>query len=404
MKNKIIALTLIVCMLIPLTGCGSDRKDKLVLALRAGTYSDVIKSCLADFETQNSITCEVLELSEDDLHNNVINDSARKTGSYDLCMVDGSWVMEYINEGVLADLTSLGYSLDADIIPATTSICVSDGKTYLAPYYGNVTVMLFNRKSMESMDVDPSTVTSLNDLMDVCKKSSLNGHGGFAYRGDTENNIVVDFLPVLRAFGGWVVDENNNPTVNTSEFTRAMEFYIELCKTGTALNKDALIKDIEDGKQLVAVGWPGWHNPETSKDSDYLPFPARWTEESKDFNSNIYGVWTLGIPANSTRKEDACKLLEYLMDKSVQKRSVAFGGVPCRYSVLKDPGILAVEPHFEAICTALENGIYRPVIREWPRFYTILGTEMKKMMNGSISVADGLKLAQESLEALMSVK
>ncbi|MBP5185167.1 MAG: extracellular solute-binding protein [Lachnospiraceae bacterium] len=404
MKKRIIALALVFCMLLPLAGCGSKQKEKLVLALRAGTYSDVVKYCLDDFEALNNVQCEVVELSEDELHSVLLSAPSKKGASYDLCMVDGSWVMEFINENVLTDLSALGYMLDDDIISATTTICVKDGKTYLAPYYGNVTVMLFNAESAKAVGVDPNSITSLDALLGFCKQASQKGLGGFVYRGDTENDIVVDFLPILRAFGGWVIDDNNRPTVNTFEFTRAMEFYIELCKTGAPLSKENLIQDIEAGKQLAAVGWPGWFNPETSKNSDYIPFPGKRAEESRNFNSNIYGIWTLGIPEKSTHKESACKLLSYLMDKEVQKKTVAVGGVPCRYSVLKDPAVLEQEPHFETICTALENGIYRPVIREWPRFYAILGAEMKKMMDGSISVSEGLKLAQESLEALMGSK
>ena len=145
MKKKITCLFLTVCMLLLGTGCSDGaRANKLVLALRAGTYSEVIKACIGEFEKKNGIKCEIVEMSEDDLHSYILNDSVRKKGSYDLCMVDSSWVSEYVDEGVLSDLGELGYSLDDDIIPATTTICVQNGKTYLGPYYGNVTVMMLN--------------------------------------------------------------------------------------------------------------------------------------------------------------------------------------------------------------------------------------------------------------------
>ncbi len=402
MTKKMTALILILCFVLPLWGCGnSAHTDKLVLALRAGAYADVIKACLPEFEAEHGITCEVLEYTEDDLHKNVLNDCVRRNGSYDLCMVDGSWVMEYLNEEALADLSALGYTLDSDIIPATTTICIQDGKTYLAPYYGNVTVMLYNSKTAAELGIDPADITSLDALLALCEKSSQAQKGGFCFRGDTENNIVVDFLPILRAFGGWVVDSNNNPTVNTTEFANALEFYQKLTKTGGSLAKDELIKGIDAGKMVAAVGWPGWYNAETSSSSDYIAFPGKATEDGQHYNSNIYGIWTLGIPSNCTNKELACELLSYLMDKEVQKKTVENGGVPCRYSVLQDPDILAKNSHFATICTALENGIYRPVMEEWTRFYTILGEEMKKIMSGQESISDGLKLAQDALEAMM---
>ncbi len=400
MKKRLLSVLLVMCMVFAMTGCAGKHTDKLVLALRAGTYSDVIKSCLADFEAENGITCEVLELSEDDLHSYILDDSVRMNGEYDLCMVDSSWVAEYIHEGVLTDLGELGYSFDDDIIPATTTICVRDGKTYLVPYYGNVTVMMYNRTVADEMGYTEDDIESIDDILELCTKSALNNNGGFVYRGDTENNIVVDFLPVLCAYGGWVVDENNNPTVDTPEFAAAMEMYLELAKTGGALAKNDLISSIEEGKMTVAVGWPGWYDT-ASVNSDYMAFPGKASDGSNSYNSNIYGIWTLGIPSNSTNKEMAAELLTYLMDKDVQKGTIKDGGVPCRYSCLNDPEEIAQDPHLPVICNALENGVYRPVMQEWPRFYSILGTEMMKIMAGQTDIEDGLSVAQAELEAMM---
>ena len=405
MKRKILSLVLVIAMILSLTGCGGDvHKDKLVLALRSGTYSEVIKACLADFEAEHGITCEVLELSEDDLHSHILNDTVSSSGAYDLCMVDGSWVAEFISEGVLADLGDLGYSFDDDIIPATTAICVQNGKTYLVPYYGNVTVMMYNKSVAADLGLAEDSFSSLTDLEKFCRQSELVGKGGFVYRGDTDNNIVVDFLPILRAFGGWVVDDNNRPSVNTPEFNDAMSFYKELTGTGGALTQDELIKAIESGRMVAAVGWPGWYSATDNVNMDYTAFPGKAAEGKTGYNANIYGIWTLGIPSNCTNKPLAAELLTYLMDKDVQKSTVQNGGVPCRYSSLNDPELVADNPHLPIICTALENGIYRPVISEWPRFYAILGNEMKRIMSNEVSVSDGLNVAQQELETMMSGK
>ena len=403
MKRKIIAVLLILVMLLSFGGCGEKHTDKLVLAVRSGTYATVIKQCIPAFEQAKGISCEVVELSEDDLHNNVLNDSVRRNGAYDVVMVDSSWIMEYVSEEVLADLGALGYSLDSDIIPATTTVCIQNGKTYLAPFYGNVTVMMYNSKILSDLGYNSSDVDTLDELLASCEKAQKAGYGGFVYRGDTENNVVVDFLPILCAFGGWVIDNNNKPTVNTTAFANAMEYYLKLVKTGGKLKKDELIPAIESGKMVTAVGWPGWYNTD-NKQTDYGAFPGKVSENSQSYNSNIYGIWMIGVTENSTNKEMAVELLKHLMDKDVQKSTVESGGVPCRYSTLKDTEVLKIEPHFKDICTALENGVYRPIMQEWPRFYTILGGEMMKILNGNVSVSDGLRVAQEELEALMKTR
>ena len=90
------------------------------------------------------------------------------------------------------------------------------------------------------------------------------------------------------------------------------------------------------------------------------------------------------------------------MDPKVQKSTVAYGGVPCRYSSLKDPDILLQFPQYEPVCQALEGGVYRPIMAEWTDFYTILGTEMDLMIKGEKSVDQGLAEAQHKLEEMLS--
>ena len=221
--KKLLATALALTMALSMTACGGGNNQssgdggsdggttELSLILRAGTYADVIKECLPAFEEEHNVTCTVQELSESDLYSGIALDAINAEGSYDLCMVDGSWMAEFTENGVLANLSDLGYSLDDDIIPATTSICYVDDDVYLAPYYGNVTVLMFNKANVEAAGYSADTIQSLDDILKICQQAKADGKNGFIYRGDGQNNLVVDFLPILLSYGGWVVDDNNQP-------------------------------------------------------------------------------------------------------------------------------------------------------------------------------------------------
>ena len=390
-------------MILSLCGCGSGntKKDKLTIAVRSGIYAEVIKKCIPGFEEETGITCEIVEFSEEELRENLLNDSVNKNGIYDLCMIDGSWVAEFMAGGILTDLSEKGYSFDDDIIPATTSICISNDDIYLVPYYVNVTVLMYNKNVASELGYEESDIDSLDDIVKYSLLAQENGYGGFACREDSENNTVVDFLPILRSFGGWVVDEDNKPTVNSEEFRKALELYLFLIENGKTASKEEIIDGIENGDISVAIGWPGWCDPGVNVNTEYISIPGKVSDDSVIYNSNIYGIWDLGIPANCTDKDSALLLLEYLMDPDVQRQTVPYGGIPCRYSILNDPEMLSLNPHLEEICEALDNGIYRPVIKEWPVFYAILGEKMKKIIDGELSLDEGLLLAQTELEVLM---
>jgi ABC-type glycerol-3-phosphate transport system substrate-binding protein len=410
--KKITSIILTMAMVFSTAACGSggsknqstvdpETAPHITLALRSGIYADAIESCLVEFEEENQVICDVLKLGEEELHTGITDDAANSEGAYDLCMVDGSWMAEFTSKNILLNLSEQGYELDSDIIEATKTICYKDGNVYLAPYYGNVTVLLYNRSVVHKAGFDGSQLTSLEAMKTVCEKAKKSGNFGFMYRGDSENNYVVDFLPILLSYGGWVVDENNKPTVNTPEFKEAMEFYLELIKTGKAESRDNLIMAIANGAAAMAVGWPGWYTPTAKSSSDYIALTGKATDDSVAYNANVYGIWTIGIPKNSANKDISIKLLKYLMDPEVQKATIEAGGVPCRYSCLTDPEVLKENPPFEAVFEALENGVYRPVMEEWPDFYKILGSEMGKIISGAKTVDEGLQDAQTQLDELL---
>ena len=380
----------------------SQAPTKLTLILRGGTYGEVIKAALPEFEKANNCTCEVLELAFDELHTKIALDAVNKQGAYDLCMVDGSWMAEFTANKVLANLSEMGYSFDDDIIPATTSICKVDDSIYLAPYFGNVTVLLYNKQLIADAGYKPEDIDTFADVMDIATKAHEAGKLGFIVRGGSGDNIVSDFIPHLLAYGGWVVDENNKPTVNTDAFKAAFTNYIELYKQGDTMDKDDIVAAIDSGSAAMAIGWPGWYVPTADSAASYTVIPTKLTDTDTAKNTSMYGVWTIGVCNNSQNKELTLKLLEYLMDKDVQLASIENGGVPCRFSCLQNTDVLATHPQLATVCSALQSGVYRPVIEQWSEFTNTLGTEMDSVIQGTKTMDQGLADAQAALEALMS--
>ena len=386
-------------------GSTSGEPTKMTLILRGGAYGESLEASLAPFEAEHNVDIEVMLMSFDDLHTGIALDAVNEVGTYDLCMVDGSWMAEFTENGVLANLSEMGYSFDDDIIPATTTICKVGEDIYLAPYYGNVTVMMYNKQLLADAGYAPEDIDSFADLMDIAQKTKAadSNKNGFLIRGGSADNILSDFLPHLVVHGGWVVDENNNPTVDTPEFKAAMQEYLDLYALGSTLDKDDIVASVTSGETALAQIWPGWYTPTADGPANYTTIPTKLTDDSAPVDAvALQGVWCIGIPDNAPHKDLALELLEYVMSPEVQLASIENNGVPCRYSCLTDSTVLETYPHLQTVCGALETGVYRPVIEEWTEFTNILGTEMDNIIQGTKTMDEALAYAQEQLEQLMA--
>ena len=62
--------------------------------------------------------------------------------------------------------------------------------------------------------------------------------------------------------------------------------------------------------------------------------------------------------------------------------------------------LLSQNPHYAAICDALENGTYRPIMTDWIAFYTILGEQLQRILDGEVTLEEGLYSAQLRLNVL----
>ena len=419
--KKLLTLVLALAMTLSLAACGggsdttatdggsgdsgSGEPTKMTLILRGGAYGESLQAMLEPFAEEHNVEFEVLLQEFDALHTGIALDAVNETGTYDLCMVDGSWMAEFTANGVLANLSEMGYSFDDDIIPATTSICMVDDDIYLAPYYGNVTVMMYNKQLLADAGYAPEDIDSFQDIQDIAQKTRAadSSKNGFLIRGGSADNILSDFLPHLVVHGGWVVDENNNPTVDTPEFRAAMEGYLALYNVGGTLDKDDIVASVTSGETAMAQIWPGWYTPTADGPADYITIPTKLTDDGQDMGAvALQGVWCIGIPDNAPHKDLALELLEYVMSPEVQLASIEENGVPCRFSCLTDPTVLETYPHLETVCGALETGVYRPVIEEWTQFTNILGTEMDNIIQGTKTMDEALSYAQEQLEQLMA--
>ena len=370
----------------------------LTVALLSGAWAEAVRAELPAFEQGNHVVCEVRELSRDELHDAL----AGGTADCDLIMVHSSGMPEFRRSNALASLSALGYRPDGDFVPAVMDIC-ADGSTYsLAPWYANATVLLCNKQSLIASGSSTDRIQSLQNLLSVCKAAKQRGEIGFAYHQTHEERVTLDFLPILRSFDGWFVDQNGKPSIYTKKFQDAVNFFLELTATGKALTNSDLLSAVDSGRAAVGFIRSDWYPLSPKSAATYISFPGKETSGGEPHATGTCTLWGLGIPAGSQHPEKAERLLEYLTNPNIQRNFLSSGLTPCRYSVLQDPELQKSYPHYAKLCTALEQSRYVPSLTEWPEMCDILGEELWKVMAGRKKVTEALDDAQKRAEALLA--
>ena len=406
--SKIIFIC-IFCILLSLVGCkspqehslnNSKRKESITVAARDGSHTEIINAVKDKFEKDNNCTVNIVSLSADDLRSTIIDDAVNKEGLYDVIMIDDPLMPEYIEKGVLWNLTQLGYSDDEDFVEKSRLLGKEPyplGATYALPFSGNVQLIFYN----QDVTGPNPPLDNWEDILSVCQRAKSDGYNGYIIRGQSGNPIVSDFLPVMWAFGGELFDEAGQVVINSPHVKEALEFYSSLYGTGENYDKNALTDAISKGNAAIALGWPSWFITGNGPAASIAPIPGKKSASADPCATGEIGNWLMGVTANSTNPQLALKLAIYLTSEEVQREALNYGGIPTRKSIFKDSEVLSQYPYFEQIYNGTNNSRVRPRTTKWSKIEEVFGAELVKFINGEQSADETLTNSQEKIEAIV---
>ena len=375
---------------------------KLTLVLRAGSYTDVLKALAPAFEEENNCTIEILDLDFSDMYQKIALDSQNAQDAYDVIMVDGSWFTEFLDSGVLADLSAMGYTLDDDFIEGTTKGGLDEaGNVYCIPFFGNVQLFYYNKEVLAEYghETPPSDWQS---VLELAQEINADGTYGFVARAQAGENIVTDVNPLVLSAGGQILDAKNNVTVNSAEYKQALETYLQLIEAGQIMAKDDIVAAVNNGTAAMSLIWPGWYTPGENEPTSFALMPNKMTPDGEEHDSAWYGLWYLGVTGNSQNKELALKFIQYATSAASEIETVQYGLTPIRHSPYQDASVLEQVPQLSIVYEALQHGVYRPAVTQWTDITNTLGTELDNAAQGAKTVEQALVDAQTACEAVMA--
>ncbi|MGO3327127.1 ABC transporter substrate-binding protein [Gordonia sp. (in: high G+C Gram-positive bacteria)] len=420
------------------TGCSGagalfgDSDRQITVAMVSNSQMQDAVELSSQFTEETGIDVKFVTLSENEARAKITASVATGGGEFDVVMISNYETPMWGEYGWLVDLTpymndSPGYDAD-DFIPTLKTALSYDGNMYAAPFYGESSFLMYNKKMLADKGVTLPTDPTWPQVAEAAAKLDTDKVAGICLRGKPGwGEVIAPLSTVINAYGGRWYDEDWNAQFDSPQVRDAVQFYVDTVrKYGEA---GAASSGFQECSNLLAQGQTAmWYdatsavsvleNKDESSiagDVGYLPAPSM----AKGGNGWLY-TWSLGIPTSSDKHDDAWKFIEWMTSKDYMKYVVDKKGpesVPpgSRLSTYEIPAVKEASAPYSAQMLSAMNAAdqtrptLEPVPYEGIQFLSIpefqdLGTRVSQQISaaiaGQITVDEALAQSQKYAEVV----
>jgi multiple sugar transport system substrate-binding protein len=369
-----------------------------------------LRAIIDDFEAQNSgIKVTLVSGPYANTRDQIVVGAASGTLS-DVVGLDGAWVNDLAKQNAIAGLDGLmaASGFDASQVAAIIKV---NANSYMFPVASFVYPVFVNLDLLEEAGVDgmPTTRTEFVEAARKLTDASKNRYGWVLPLSlQSPNGIQNDVMSWVWASGKSMLkdgkpDLTNEDVVGTLEFVQSM--YDEgLISPGAFAKKEQdKVEEFVNGRVAMMVDSLAHINLIRERNPDLkFGITALPAVDGYDGARGLpYASWGIGVSEHSPHKEEAFKLVAYLMSPEVNARLVsianAFPG-----NVNAEPDFVASDELFGTAFKIFQNGylanefVGLPVAEELMRQ---LGVEVQEMLEGNQTAAEAAAKAQAKWEA-----
>ncbi|MCU1635283.1 MAG: putative transporter-binding protein precursor [Cryobacterium sp.] len=307
---------------------GSDGPVTLTLATVNNPQMKDMEELKGTFEADHpDIKVNFIQMEENDLRDAVTKDVATQGGQYDIVTVGSYEVPIWGQNNWLVDLKPLladdaDYDVE-DILPPVKDALTVDDSLYAVPFYGESSFLMYNKEILDAAGVTISDHPTWQEVADAARAVDNGDIVGICLRGKPGwGELFAPLTTVVQTFGGNWFDEDWNATVDSPEFTEAVQFYTDLVKD--AGESDPVSTGFTECLNLFTQGKAAfWYDATSAAGSvespdlsgvagkvGYVHAPVVKTEES-----GWLWAWNLAIPNTSQKQEAALEFVKWATSK-----------------------------------------------------------------------------------------
>lgn len=277
--------------------------------LPEGFLDDVV----ANYEKETGVKVELLTAPWADTKTAITAGATNGTIA-DIISVDGAWLSEFTDMGILADVEAAG--VDSSL---ASDIWEVDGTKYVVPVNNFAYPMYVNMDILAEAGVS-EIPTTWSELIDACKKISDAGKSAFALNLGTTNANGIQ-----NVFGGtgWasgiaLKDESGAYKTEGNEDLKALaELFKKLYDDGSlypgmsTLEESEMTSNFAAGNCAFTLASAATMSQFKDVNFEAVTVPVKDGYEGEQ--GICYASWAVGISESSENKEEAAKFVNYLL-------------------------------------------------------------------------------------------
>jgi multiple sugar transport system substrate-binding protein len=370
----------------------NGQKVKIVFA-RGKDVTGASQELVSAFEkTHPNIQVELREMPADSgqSHDQYVTMLSGKSSEIDVFDLDVIWPAEFAQAGYLLALDRFIEQDKIDMnqyIKGAVQAGNFEGKHWTMPKFIDAG-LLFYRKDL--VNHVPKTWDEL-----ISQAKTQKGQGGtqFGYlmQAKQYEGLVCNFVEFNAAYGGKILDDQGNVTINTPETIKGLKKMIEIADSNFVPKNINTFTELEshtafiEGQSPFIRNWPYQfalaNDSKQSKIVDKVgvaPLPA-----GDKGSAAALGGWMSGINKYSKHPKEAWEFLKFMTGPEGQKITAVKGGsAPTYLPLYDDSEVQKASPLFENknFVDGISAAVPRPTSPNYPKISEIIQIEVSKAL------------------------
>jgi multiple sugar transport system substrate-binding protein len=361
-----------------------------------GAFADMVSR----FNKQNPkahVTLLELPTSADQQRTQLIQRLRAKSGECDVLGMDVIWTAEFAGQGWLRDVGDLINKRKSDFIPSTIKTAQFDGKTWAVPFNTNAGFLYYRTDKVKT---PPTTWQQVYSL--------AKSDGGIVYQGSQYEGLTVDYLELLFAAGGKVLDSSGTKLdFDKNKAAQVLQFMQSGIKDGaapkavTTYMEEESRRAWEAGSPAFMRNWPYAYalDQQTKIKGKFAVMPLPTWQGGQA--ASILGGYNLGISAYSKNPAGAAAFIDFVTQPAQQTEMGAKASLPpVLGSVYDAPSIKKAMPFAAELRKAVEQGQARPVSPVYPQISEAIYKNVFSVLQGASPQSAASKM-QSGIQAAL---